>query len=79
MIRLSEKRKVEAEMGYYIGICISVLGSSIALFFVDFAWYFKAFSILGTVCIIGVLLTAFFKIREQWKRLDEAEKELEDF
>lgn len=76
---LSEKTKIEAQIGFVIGILIGALsGGVLILFFTPWEWYFKLFSFIGSVGIVGSLflnLMSLFKLRKSYI---EAQKEMED-
>lgn len=53
---MSEIRKLEAAIGFTGGILVGALASAVTvLFFVDMAWYFKLFTAIGSLGIIGSL------------------------
>lgn len=69
-MQLSELTKIEAQMGFTIGILAGVIASWIfILFFTDWQWYFKVFSSIGELGIIGTLalqLNELIKVRKNY-------------
>jgi len=56
---MSEQRKLEAAIGFTSGILIGALAGAIAvLFFAQMAWYFKLFTAIGSIGIVGSLYMA---------------------
>jgi len=66
-MHISEQTRIEAQIGFTIGILIGVFASWVSiLFFVEWAWYFKLFTSIGEIGIVGSLLMALneqFKVR----------------
>jgi len=56
---MSELRKIEASIGFTSGILVGALASAVTvLFFVQMAWYFKIFTGIGSLGIVGMLYMA---------------------
>jgi MFS family permease len=56
---LSELRKIEASIGFISGILIGAISAGVLiLFFTEWQWYFKVFSCIGSIGIIGSLYMA---------------------
>jgi uncharacterized protein YacL len=54
--KLSEQTQIEAQIGFYIGIIIGMLASWVMImFFTEWEWYFKLFSCIGYIGILGML------------------------
>jgi MFS family permease len=70
MAFMDERMKIESAIGFTIGILIgAIAGGVLILFFTPWEWYFKLFSFVGSVGIIGSLsLTLYeqFKIRKNY-------------
>jgi hypothetical protein len=61
----SEIRKAEMQIGFLIGILIgAAAGGVLIVFFASMAWYFRLFSAVGSLGVIGTLLIS---LREQFK------------
>ena len=59
VMNLSELRKIEAAIGFTSGILIGALSAGVLiLFFTEWEWYFKVFSGIGSLGIIGSLYMA---------------------
>ena len=59
MYELSEQTKIESQIGFTIGILIGATSAGVLiLFFTDWQWYFKLFSAIGSLGIIGNLSLA---------------------
>lgn len=55
-MNLSEQTKIEAQIGFTIGILIGAFAAGIfILFFTEWQWYFKFFSAIGSLGILGSL------------------------
>jgi hypothetical protein len=55
-IEMTEIRKIEAQIGFVSGILIGALSAGVlVLFFTDWEWYFKLFSAIGSLGIMGSL------------------------
>jgi len=58
-MELSEQTKIESQIGFTIGILIGATSAGVLiLFFTDWQWYFKLFSAIGSIGIIGNLMLA---------------------
>lgn len=54
---LSELTKIEAQIGFTVGVLIGVFASwAFILFFTTWQWYFKVFSSIGELGIVGTLV-----------------------
>lgn len=69
-MKLSEQTQIEAQIGFTIGILIGAIAAGIfILFFTTWEWYFKMFSVIGSLGIIGSLilsLAQLFKARQSY-------------
>jgi len=82
-MKISELTKIEANIGFLIGVTTSVVASWVfVVFFTTMQWYFKAFSSLGQFSIMGMLifqLVETFKIRKNYlevlKEMEKVNKE----
>ena len=78
-LELSELTKLEASMAFTGGILIgAVAGWVFLMFFIEWAWYFKVLSSIGSLGIVGSLLLTMnelMKARNNYKEtLAEMEK-----
>lgn len=68
--QLSEQTRIEAQIGFTIGILIGAVAAGIlVLIFTQWQWYFKLFSAIGSIGIIGSLvltLSELFKVRKNY-------------
>lgn len=59
VMNMSELRKIEASIGFISGILIGAISAGVLiLFFTEWQWYFKVFSCIGSLGIIGSLYMA---------------------
>lgn len=69
-MKLSEQTKIEAQIGFTSGILLGAIAAAILiLFFTTFEWYFKIFSAIGSIGIIGSLVLSLneqIKIRRNF-------------
>ena len=69
-MELSERTKIEASIGFTIGILIGATAAWVVIVFTtNWQWYFKLFSTLGSLGIIGSLvlsLMELFKARRNY-------------
>ena len=85
-MKLSEQTRIEAQIGFTIGILVGATAAGILLLFLtNWQWYFKLFSAIGTIGIIGNLalaLSQLIKIRrnylETMKEMESVNKESND-
>lgn len=76
-MKLSELTKIESGIGFTLGILIGALASwAFILFFTDFQWYFKVFSSIGEVGIVGSLVLSLNEQLKARKGFIEAQKEM---
>ena len=62
---LSERVRLEAQIGFTIGILIGATAGGLSLLlFTPWIWYLKLFSLIGTIGIVGSLV---FALLEQLK------------
>ena len=58
-LEMSEIRKIEAQIGFVSGILMGAISAGVLiLFFTEWEWYFKVFSAIGSLGIIGSLYMA---------------------
>ena len=77
-LEMSEKTKMEAQMGFTIGIMIGALGAWVfTMFFTQWEWYFKLLTTIGEIGIIGSLSIGFNEIRKARLRYIETIAEME--
>lgn len=61
-MKLSEQTKIEAQIGFTAGILIGAFGGWIAvLFFAQIQWYYKLFTSIGSIGILGSLIFALIE------------------
>jgi len=77
-VNMSELRKLEASIGFTSGILIGALSAGVLiLFFTDWQWYFKLFSGIGSLSIIGTLYMALSELIKARRNLLTAMTEME--
>jgi hypothetical protein len=70
---MSELRKIEASIGFTSGILVGAIASAVTvLFFVDMAWYFKTFTGIGSLGIVGMLYMALSELIKSRRNLIKA-------
>ena len=81
-MKLSEQTKIEAQIGFTVGILIGACGAAVLiLFFTPWQWYFKLISGIGSAGIIGSLILSlnelikarrnYLAAMEQMKKMNE--------
>lgn len=76
-MKLSELTKIEAQMGFLIGILIGVLASwTFIVFFTTWQWYFKVFSSIGEIGIMGSLVMQLNETRKARRNYIDVQKEM---
>ena len=90
IMELSEQTKLEAQIGFLVGILVgAIAGGVLILFFTPWQWYFKLFSAIGSLGIIGSLLLSlnetlkarrnYLETIEEMKKINmEANNTIED-
>jgi MFS family permease len=90
-MELSEQTKIEAQIGFTIGILIGATAAGVLiLFFTEWQWYFKLFSSIGSLGIIGSLSLALNELlkarrnyiatlKEMAKMKEESNKTVESY
>ena len=64
-MNISEQTRIEASIGFVAGILVSLLATLvIVLFFTEMVWYWKTFTVIGLVGMIGTQVLA---IDQLWK------------
>ena len=59
--KMSEQTMIEAQIGFLVGITIGAFASWVfIMFFVPWEWYWKLFSTIGEVGIIGSLVLSLY-------------------
>ena len=77
-MQLSEQTKIEAQIGFTIGILVGAVSAWVLiLFFTDWEWYFKVFSSIGSAGIVGSLSLGLHEIIRQRRMYLEAKAEME--
>lgn len=77
-MKLSPLTQAEASIGFTIGIIVGVLASwTMILFFTNWEWYFKVFSSIGEISIIGILVMQLINLFKSRKSVIEAQKMME--
>jgi len=78
-VNMSELRKLEASIGFTSGILIGATSAGcLILFFTDWQWYFKLFSAIGSLSIMGSLYMALSELIKARRNLLIAMKEMEN-
>ena len=76
-MKLSEQTKMEASIGFLIGILIGATAAGISvIFFTPWQWYLKLFSGIGTAGIIGSLLLSLNELIKARRNLIDAMNEM---
>jgi hypothetical protein len=76
---MDEQMQIESQIGFYCGILVSVIASWVlVIFFTQMAWYFKLFTSIGQVSIMGMLLLGLYNAFKTRRRYLEAKKEMEN-
>lgn len=76
-MKLSEQTQIEAQIGFTIGILVgAVAGGVLLIFFTNWEWYFKLFSGIGSLGIIGSLLLSLKQQLQVRKNYLETQKEM---
>ena len=74
-MKLSELRKVEAQIGFMIGILIGATAAGVLVIgFTPWQWYFKVFSAIGSIGIIGTLVMSLRELFKYRREFIEAQK-----
>jgi len=77
-VNMSELRKLEASIGFTSGILIGATSAGcLILFFTDWQWYFKLFSAIGSLSIMGSLYMALSELIKARRNLLSAMEEME--
>jgi len=77
-MQLSEQTKIEAQIGFTWGILIGATAAWIVVTFTtNWAWYFKLFSTLGSLGIIGSLILSLNEQIKARRNYLEVLKEME--
>ena len=62
-MNISEQTKIEASIGFVIGILVGAISSWVLIvFFTQWQWYFKLFSSIGEAGIVGSLLLTLHEL-----------------
>jgi len=62
-MHISEQTMIESQIGFLCGILLGALASGVfILFFTEWQWYFKLFSCIGSVGILGFLSTNIYQL-----------------
>jgi len=88
-LQLSERTKIEAQIGFTVGILVGSIAALVFIMITSWQWYFKLFSAIGSVGIIGSLLLTlselikarrnYIETMEEMKNVNnEANKVIED-
>jgi len=78
VVNMSELRKLEASIGFTAGILIGAISAGVLiLFFTDWEWYFKIFSGIGSIGIMGSLYLALSELIKARRNLIETTAEME--
>lgn len=76
-MKLSEQTIIEAQIGFYAGILLGALASAVFILgFTNLAWYFKLFSAIGEIGILGSLSLALWQLIQARKRYLETMAEM---
>jgi cytochrome c-type biogenesis protein CcmH/NrfG len=68
---LSPQTQIEAQIAFYIGILLGAISGGVMVATIKMAWYFKAFSMVGSVCVIGILSLSLYQLILSRKQLLE--------
>ena len=87
--QLSERTKIDAQIGFTVGILVGSIAAFVFIMVTNWQWYFKLFSAIGSMGIIGSLaltLNELIKARKNYietmnemkKMNDEANKVVDE-
>ena len=78
-MELSAQTKIEAQIGFTVGILIGAIAAGIVVFFFSgWEWYFRYPSLLGSIGIIGMLSMSLGELLKMRKRYLESKKLMEE-
>lgn len=76
--QMSEQTKIEAQIGFTSGILVGALAAGVyLLFFTTWEWYFKLFSLIGSIGIIGSLVLSLWELIKVRRNYLETMTEME--
>jgi len=76
-MKLSEQTLIESQIGFLSGILMGALSSWVfIIFFTDWQWYFKVFSSIGEIGIVGSLLLSLRAVILQRRQYLEVQAEM---
>jgi hypothetical protein len=75
---LSEQTKIESNIGFVIGILVGAFAAwMFILFFTPWQWYFKVFSSIGSIGILGSLSLSLMELIKVRRNYLDAKAEME--
>ena len=78
MAFMDEQMQIEAQIGFYGGILVGVIASWVMLmFFSGWEWYWKLFSSIGQISIMGILVLGLYNAIKMRRRYLEAKRIME--
>jgi hypothetical protein len=78
MAFMDEQMQIESQIGFYVGIIIGVLASWVmVVFFSSWEWYWKVFSSIGQISMVGILSLGLYNAIKMRRRYLEAKKAME--
>ena len=77
-MEISELKKLEMNIGFTTGILVGATASFIVIMFIDMKWYFKLFSAIGGLGIIGSLLLTLNELIKSRRNYLEIMKEMKN-
>jgi predicted ferric reductase len=76
-MKLSEQVMIEAQIGFYWGIIVGALASYVfIMFFTTWQWYFKLFSTIGELGILGTLGMGLYQLIKTRRNYLDAQAEM---
>jgi len=76
-MKITELQMLEGQIGFYWGIIAGALASYVfIMFFTDWQWYFKLFSTIGEIGILGTLGLGLYQLIKARRNYLDAQAEM---
>jgi len=77
-MKISELTKIESNIGFLCGVLVGVIASWVlVVFFTKMQWYFKVFTSIGQISIMGILVFSLMETIKMRKNYILTMKEME--